>query len=123
MPTSKDILDDAQKTLKSTSFAEMAVNDAVKSGVADVAAFGKARAELSSSINSLKTMSKNIEEDIKDLNGGLSELRKNEAVMKAPADSASFKKLVAEFTAKIKKAMELNKKVETQLAACEKIYK
>lgn len=123
MPTSKDILDEAQKVLKSTSFAEMAVNDAVKSGVADVAAFGKARSELSSSINSLKTMSKNIEEDIKDLNAGLSALRKNEAVMKAPADAASFKKLVAELTSKIKKAMELNKKVETQLAACEKIFK
>jgi hypothetical protein len=123
MPTSKDILDKADKTLKSNQIVPMVYNDAAKQGEQDIAAYGKARAELSTSINSMKGLCEGADSKLKALNAGLSELKKNEAVMKAPADAAKYKKLVADYTAEIKEGMELDKKLTAVYTKATQMFK
>lgn len=119
--TSKDILADAQKTLDQNKTPEMAVKDVLDTAVSDTAAYGKAKALLNGSVNSMKTLNKTIDDRVDDLNAGLTTLRKNEAVMQAPADAKAFAKLVKEYSEEIKSAMASNKKIDAQLKTSEKL--
>ncbi len=115
MPTSKDILDDAAKVLKKNPVVEMALKDTLDQGVKDCATFGKAKAELATSIKSMKTAVDNLDDTLKELNAGLTALKKNEAVMKAPADAKAYDKLVDQFSDTIKSGMEYSKKISAQI--------
>lgn len=113
MPTSKDILKDAQKVLDTAGLRVGGGGRSLRENISqcedDMAAFGKARAGLSSSIASIKQLTDLLEDDVKDLNKGLTTLQKNEAVMLAPADAKAYKKLVDEMKSAIKDAMSFNK--------------
>ncbi len=123
MPTSTDILNKAEKALKDNQIAAMVYNGAVKQGEEDMAAYGKARAELSTSINSMKGLCDNADTKLKALNAALSELKKNEAVMKAPADAKKYATLTAGLAAEIKEGMELDKKLTAVHAKAAQMFK
>jgi hypothetical protein len=123
MPTSKQIINDAEKTLDDNSMAKMATDDAVKQATEDTAAYGKAEKSLRLSISALKQSVKVSDEKIKELNAGFTELKKNEPVMRAPADEKVYKKLVTDYASAIKSAMEQNKRLESALDDCEKQIK
>ena len=120
MPTSKDILKEAETTLEKNEVAAVAMKDVLDTAEADVAAFAKAQSTLKLSISSMKRTSEVLDGKVSELNGGLTTLRKNEAVMQAPADAKAYEKLVKDYTAAIKTAMEYSKKVDAQLKQSEK---
>ena len=107
--TSKDILADAAKTLKQNQSTEMALKDGLDQATDDIAAFGKAKAILASSVSSIKSTCDTLEDRLKELNKGLSDLQKNKAVMVAPADAKAYAKLVDEYEEAIQLAMEYDK--------------
>ncbi len=121
MPTSKDILNDAEKTCKKAAVSKPVLKEAFNTGIADIAAFAKARAELATSVNSMKVMLDNIEDSVKALNKGLSDLKKNEAVMAAPADAKAYKALVAEYVEAIQLAMGWSKEMTDLVKKAEKM--
>jgi hypothetical protein len=123
MPTSKDILNDAEKSFKKAVLTKTWVKESFNQGTADVAAFGKARAELATSIPSMKKWLDNIEESVKDLNKGLTELKKNETVMLAPADAKAYKAQVAEYVEAIQLAMGWSKEMTDLVKSAEKMIK
>ena len=102
MPTSKDLLDAAKKVLKDNSPSEMNLATILKTGTDDVAAYAKAKAELRTSMTSMKGETKNLSDDIKNLTSGLSALQKVQPVMKAPADAKVYAEIVRDMTDKIK---------------------
>ena len=112
MPTSKDILASAEKTLKADGVNKMALTDVVKIGTSDVAEFAKARSILITSMNSMKSSLKIVEGNLKKLNAGLTALKKNEAVMKAPADSKKYQKILKSYTEMIKLGMQFHKQIQ-----------
>ncbi len=123
MPTSKDILSAAQKTLDGNKIVDKVYSDATQMGIKDTGAFAKARAELGTSINSMKGLMSGIEPLLKALNAGLTELRKNEPVMRAPADAKAFKELLQKYTDAIRKGTELGTKLNEALQTAERTRK
>lgn len=121
MPTSKDVLDTAAKTLKDNAIVELALKDTVNQGTADIAACAKAKAELRGSVNSMKTAVATLEDKIKELNKGLTALEKNEAIMKAPADAKAYKKLQSQFADSIKTAMTYSKQLDAAIKKAEDV--
>ena len=115
MPTSKDILNKAEKNLKENSIAKMAVQDSIKLGEQDAGAYAKARSVLATSINSMTDFLKVMESKIKELNSSLSTLKKNEAVMKAPADAKKYQALTKGYAAAIKESMQFHKAMTAAL--------
>ena len=123
MPTSKDILKDAAKVLDKNKLAKMAYEDSIDMGVKDTAAYAKARAELTTSINSMSGLVKNAEAGLKQLNKGLTSLRKNEPVMKAPADKKAYDRLLQTYAASIKEGMTLHQRLGDTLKKAAQILK
>jgi exonuclease VII small subunit len=115
VPTSKDILKDAQDTLKTNTIADVAAKDILAQGAADIAAFSKAKAELATSLRSMQGFAETLEDKVKELNKGLTALRKNEAVMQAPADAKAYQGLLKDYSEAIETAMEYDKKLDAQI--------
>jgi hypothetical protein len=123
MPTSKDILNNAEKSFKKAVLAKTWVKESFAQGTADVAAFAKARAELATSVPSMKNWLDKIEDSVKDLNEGLTDLKKNESVMLAPADAKAYKAQVAEYVEAIQLAMGWSKEMSDLVKSAEKHLK
>lgn len=123
MPTSKDLLKDAQKTLKTNDIIRMALKDVAKTGTSDVAEFAKARSVLATSMNSMSGSIKMLEGKLKKLNAGLSALKKTEPVMKAPADKKIYDKLTKDYTEMIKDGMTFHKEIQGLLKTGQKLRK
>ncbi len=121
MPTSKDILTEAQKSLANEAMSKMALKDAFTMGTKDVAVFSKARAELATSSNSMKGLIGSLEDSVKKLNKAFGELKKNETVMKAPADAKAYKALVADYVEAIRNSMEWSKELSDLQKKAEKL--
>jgi hypothetical protein len=115
MPTSKDILVDAKKELDKHSQSEDHLKELLKTGVADLAAFGKAKAELGTSIGAMNQQTGVLESRLKELIKELAALEKNEPVMKAPADAKVYEALVKAYKAEMKMQRDYQLKLD-QLA-------
>jgi chromosome segregation ATPase len=123
MPTSKDILKDAQKTYEDNRTAKRALEDIAKTAQQDIGEFGKAKSSLAGSIQSMKTMLENIEERSKKLNDTLTELKKNAAVMQAPADKKAYDRLVKEISEEIKSVMSASKELSGLMKTAQSEWK
>lgn len=115
MPTSKDILNLAKKSLEDSAIVPQAYTDMVNQMTTDIAAYGKALAEINTGINSLRNGVKIVEENVKDLNKALADLQKNKAVMLAPADAKAYEDLCGKMKTSIAKGMEWQKKMSDSL--------
>jgi len=112
MPTSKDILTAAKKDLENNSTAEKALEDILKTGTTDLADFAKAKACLRTSINSMNGMADLLEKRLKELIKDQAALKKNEPVMKAPADAKVYEALMAAFDKEMKQARAYQLKID-----------
>ncbi len=116
MPTSKDILATAKKALEESAIVPQAYSDMVSQMTTDIAAFAKAKAEISTGVNSMKGSIKIVTENVKDLNKALTDLQKNKAVMLAPADAKAYEDLCGKLKTSIAKGIEWEKKMADSLA-------
>ncbi len=123
MPTSKDIIRDAEKAIKDNTTPKKAIDDMIKQGVVDTGAYAKARAELGTSIRSMGTSVKLLEDRLKELNAEFTALKKNEPVMRAPADAKQYQALVKSFTEAIRDGMKYHKDLSATLKKAEEIAK
>lgn len=117
--TSKHILNEGAKILKTNAVVEMALKDTVNQSTADIAAFAKTKTWLRLSRASTKEILANVEGKIKKPNENMTVLEKNGSVMKAPTDAKVYEKLQNEFTESVKTAVGCAKNLDAAIKRTE----
>lgn len=110
MPSTKDILRAADAKLTTSGVNAASYKSTLEKVEEEQAAFLAARRQFVLYVPQLHELPKVLEHALKHLNGGLTELRKHEHAMKAPADAKEFKRLVAAYSERIRTAMEYHLK-------------
>ncbi len=121
--TSKDILKDAQDALKKVGVSDMAITDMYELVLKDCQAANAAMTKARPSLGALKTSIPNNESGINELEKAMAELKKNEAVMAAPADQKAYQQLMKDFGSRITACTKANTKAASTVKQCETMLK
>jgi hypothetical protein len=121
MPNSKDILSEAKKAFDKCKVDSRLAKEGIDQGTTDLAALAKARAEMATSAQSMKTAVGSLGDRIKELNKVLTDLKKNEAVMKAPVDARAYKELTSDLAGHIRDGMQFVKEYDALVKKAEKM--
>lgn len=115
MPSSKDLLTEAKKTLDDNSDTEANVKIQIKTCQDDLGNYATHKRLLQTAIISLSNSADDQVDRLKALNKGLSDLKKTEPVMKAPADAKVYEALVKAYTKAIQDHMGYHKDMEAEV--------
>jgi Cdc6-like AAA superfamily ATPase len=121
MPNSKDILSDARKAFDKCKVDSRLAKEGIDQGTTDLAALAKARAEMATSAQMMKTAVSSLADRIKELNKVLTDLKKNETVMKAPIDARAYKELTGVLADHIRDGMQFVMAYDVLVKKAEKI--
>ncbi len=121
MPNSKDILSDARKAFDKCKVDSRLAKEGIDQGTTDLAALAKARAEMATSAQMMKTAVGSLADRIKELNKVLTDLKKNETVMKAPIDARAYKELTSVLADHIRDGMQFVMAYDVLVKKAEKL--
>jgi hypothetical protein len=109
MPTSKDLLAQAKKTLDSNKIDAGPHAASIKQNRKEISDLQMLKLVLKNAVTANDHTLTVMNTKLAKLNAGLSELNKNAPVFKAPADAKVYAQLKAEYTKMIKAGMEVSK--------------
>jgi hypothetical protein len=109
MPTSKDLLAQAKKTLDSNRINRVPHEQSVRKTEKELGEFAKLKLILKNSLGATDHSLCVLNGLLAKLNAGLTELNKNAPVFRAPADAKVYAQLKAEYTESIKAGMAVSK--------------
>ena len=123
MPTSKDLLNTAGKTLNTYDIDRSSHDVSIKDTRKRIGQLTMAKAVLENNITATEHSLKVLAGSLAKLNAGLSELNKSAPVFKAPADAKVYAQLKAGYTEAIKTGMALSKDYQDLKRAIEAAVK